>query len=102
MCPVMVVTRDQANAQKQAEERDVEGEGARSESASLTCEDVSPAPTCSSRTEETAVQRSGVLTRAMARARFQEGQVVGREERGRSDWDRRASVAPPPPEAPYG
>ena len=81
MCPVMVVTRDQANAQKQAEERDVEGEGARSESASPTCEDVSPAPTCSSKTEETAVQRSGVLTRAMARARIQKGQGVGRGER---------------------
>ena len=93
--PIMVVTRAQANAQRQAEERDVEGEGARSESASLIGEDVSPAPTCSCRTEETAVQRSGVLTRAIARARIQEEQVVGREERGRSDWDKRGSVAPP-------
>ena len=38
----MVVTRAKANAQRQAEERDVDGEGARSDSASPTGETVSP------------------------------------------------------------
>ena len=36
--------------------------------------------------EETAVRRSGLLTRAKARARIQEEQGLSREERGRSDW----------------
>ena len=84
----MVATRAQANAQKQTEEHG-ERRNSQSESASPLGEDVSLAPSCDPQTEG-AVQKGGMLTRAMTRARIQEGDELVEGER----------VAPP--EAPLG
>ena len=77
--PVMVATRAQANAQKQTEEHG-ERRNSQSESASPLGEDVSLAPSCGPQTEG-AVQKGGMLTRAMTRARIQEGDELVEGER---------------------